>query len=137
MSLIRFGVSIPEALSQRFDQLIRRKKYHNRSEAIRNLIREALIEEEIDENSDVVGVVNILYDHHHRELNERLTEIQHEQHHMVLSAMHVHLDHDNCVEVIIVKGQSGRVRELAEALIASKGVKHGALNLTSTGENIA
>jgi CopG family nickel-responsive transcriptional regulator len=136
MSLIRFGVSIPKVLSHRFDQLIRRKKYHNRSEAIRDLIREALIEEEIDENSEVVGVVNILYDHHHRELNERLVELQHKQHHMVLSAMHVHLDHDNCVEVIIVKGQSGKVKELAEALIASKGVKHGALNITSTGKNI-
>ena len=97
---------------------------------------EKSIEEEIDENSEVIGVVSILYDHHHRELNERLTEIQHKQHHMVLSAMHVHLDHDNCVEVIIIKGQSARVKELAEALIAAKGVKHGALNLTSTGKNI-
>jgi CopG family nickel-responsive transcriptional regulator len=134
MKLIRFGVSIPEELSKKFDEHIRKKHYSNRSEAIRDLIRRELIQEEIDQNMEVVGVLNLLYDHHHRELVDKLNGLQHDHHTLVLSSMHIHLDHNNCVEVVLLRGRSQDVKSLAEALIAIKGVKHGTLNLTSTGK---
>ncbi|OGB61395.1 MAG: nickel-responsive regulator [Caldithrix sp. RBG_13_44_9] len=134
MSLIRFGVSIPVTLIKKFDLLIRRKNYSNRSEAIRDLIRKELVEEEIEENGDAVGVLHILYNHHRRELSEKLTDIQHKHHNLILSAMHIHLDHDNCIEVIVMQGESQKLKSLADLLIAAKGVKHGKLNLTSTGK---
>ncbi len=136
MSLLRFGISMPTEMSTKFDLLIKKKKYSNRSEAIRDLIRRFLIEDEIMYNGEVIGVVSILYNHHQRELSEKLTAVQHEYHHLVLSAMHIHLDHDNCVEVIITRGHSQKIKNLAETLIATKGVKHGSLNLTSTGKNL-
>jgi len=136
MELIRYGISMPEVLSRKFDRLIKKKKYSNRSEAIRDLIRHALVEEEIQSNVEVVAVVNLLYNHHKRELSERLTELQHKHHHLVLSSMHVHLDHTNCLETIVMQGVSGEVKQLADLLISSKGVKHGKLNLTSTGKNL-
>jgi CopG family nickel-responsive transcriptional regulator len=134
MGLIRFGVSIPVTLIKKFDLLIRRKNYSNRSEAIRDLIRKELVEEEIEEQGEAVGVLHILYNHHRRELSEKLTDIQHRHHDLILSAMHIHLDHDNCIEVIVMQGKSPKVKSLADLLIATKGVKHGKLNLTSTGK---
>lgn len=136
MKLIRFGVSIPDELIRKFDDHIREKHYSNRSEAIRDLIRKELIQEEVDQNMEVVGVLNILYDHHQRELADKLTGLQHDNHRLVLSSMHIHLDHDNCVEVVLLRGKSSDVKSLAEALIATKGVKHGTLNLTSTGKTL-
>ena len=136
MELIRYGISLPEILSRKFDRLIKKKKYTNRSEAIRDLIRHALVEEEIKSNVEVVAVVNLLYNHHKRELSERLTELQHQHHHLVLSSMHVHLDHTNCLETIVMQGMSQEVKQLADLLIVSKGVKHGKLSLTSTGKNL-
>lgn len=136
MELVRYGISLPEVLSRKFDRLIKKKKYTNRSEAIRDLIRHALVEEEIQSNVEVVAVVNLLYNHHKRELSERLTELQHKHHHLVLSSMHVHLDHTNCLETIVMQGISREVKQLADLLISSKGVKHGKLNLTSTGKNL-
>ncbi|MCK5453061.1 MAG: nickel-responsive transcriptional regulator NikR [Calditrichia bacterium] len=136
MELIRYGISLPEILSRKFDQLIKKKKYTNRSEAIRDLIRHALVEEEIKSNVEVLAVVNLLYNHHKRELSERLTELQHKHHHLVLSSMHVHLDHTNCLETIVMQGMSQEIKQLADLLIASKGVKHGKLSLTSTGKNL-
>jgi CopG family nickel-responsive transcriptional regulator len=136
MELIRFGISIPKTLSKKFDQLIRKKKYSNRSEAIRDLIRKVLVEEEVQGNVEVVAVVNLLYDHHKRKVSERLTELQHQHHQLVLSSMHVHLDHNNCLETIVMKGMSREVKQLADLLISSKGVKHGNLNFTSTGRNL-
>ncbi|HFE65184.1 MAG TPA: nickel-responsive transcriptional regulator NikR [Caldithrix sp.] len=137
MKLIRFGVSIPEDLCRRFDAHIARKNYPNRSESIRDLIRNELIEEEIKQNTEVVGVLHLLYDHHKRELSDRLTDLQHENRHLVLSSMHIHLDHDNCIEVILIRGKAQEVKNLANSLIATKGVKHGRLNITSTGTNLA
>ncbi len=136
MKLVRFGVSIPEDLSKKFDEHIKKKHYPNRSEAIRDLIRKELIKKEIALNEEVVGVLHILYDHHRRELDDRLIDLQHDYYHIVLSSMHIHLDHDNCIEVILLRGKSQEVKELAEKLIATKGVKHGHLNLTSTGKNL-
>ena len=136
MKLVRFGVSIPEDLSKKFDEHIKKKHYPNRSEAIRDLIRKELIKKEIALNEEVVGVLHILYDHHRRELDDRLIDLQHDYYHIVLSSMHIHLDHDNCIEVILLRGKSQEVKELAEKLIATKGVKHGHMNLTSTGKNL-
>jgi CopG family nickel-responsive transcriptional regulator len=136
VELIRYGISLPKILSRKFDRLLKKKKYSNRSEAIRDLIRQALVDEEIESNVEVVAVVNLLYNHHKRELSERLTELQHKHHHLVLSSMHVHLDHTNCLETIVMKGMSQEIKTLADLLISSKGVKHGNLSLTSTGKNL-
>jgi CopG family transcriptional regulator, nickel-responsive regulator len=135
--LVRFGVSLPARLISEFDHLIKRKHYSNRSEAIRDLIRKKLIEEEIDENRDVIGVLHILYDHHKRELSEKLGHIQHDYHQLIISTTHVHLDHDNCLEVILLKGKAKSIRDIADQLIAIKGVKHGQLYLTSMGDKIS
>ncbi len=131
MKLIRFGVSLPEDLSKRFDSLLKRKKYPNRSEAIRDLIRKSLIEEEIEGDALVIGVLNLLYDHHKRELQENLTFFQHKNHEKFISTTHVHLDHKNCLEVIILKGRANEIKSLAEQMIAVKGIKHGQIFLTS------
>lgn len=136
MGLVRYGISLPDILSEQFDRMIREKNYANRSEALRDLIRKELVTAEIDQNEEVVGVVNLLYNHHKRELSKKLTDLQHQHHRLILSAMHIHLDHDNCIEVIILRGMSQQVRQLGDLLIASKGVKHGTISLTSTGKNI-
>ena len=137
MKLIRFGVSLPDDLSNRFDHLLGRKKYSNRSEAIRDLIRKALIEEDIEADAIVIGVLNLLYDHHKRDLQDSLTHFQHDYHEKFISSTHVHLDHANCLEVILLKGRAGEIKSLAEQMIALKGIKHGHIFLTSTGEDIS
>jgi CopG family nickel-responsive transcriptional regulator len=136
MKLKRFGVSLPEELCEKFDSHIQTKNYSNRSEALRDLIRKELIREEVEQNMEVVGVINILFDHHRRELTDKLTSIQHKHREIVLSSMHIHLDHDNCIEVILLRGKSQMVKKLSEELIAAKGVKHGTLNMTSTGKHL-
>jgi CopG family transcriptional regulator, nickel-responsive regulator len=136
MQLIRFGVSLPEQLIRRFDRLIRRKKYPNRSEAIRDLIRRELVVEEIENNAEIVGVLTLLYNHHQRELQDRLGHIQHDHHDRILSTTHVHLDHDNCLEVVLLKGRAGQIKQLADEIIALKGIKHGQLYRTSTGKDL-
>lgn len=135
-AMVRFGVSLPRQLIERFDALIQEKNYPNRSEAIRDLIRKKLVEEEIELGEQVVGVLHLLYDHHKRELTDHLTEIQHDHHEWIISATHVHLDHHNCLEVILLRGNANEIKRLADQMIACKGVKHGQLYLTSTGENI-
>ncbi len=134
--LIRFGVSLPRSLSQRFDALIRQKQYPNRSEAIRDLIRKILIEEEIQSDQIVVGVLHLLYDHHQRELSDKLTDIQHDYHDLIITTTHVHLDHDHCLEVVLLKGRARQIKHIADRLIAIKGVKHGQLYLTSMGKRL-
>jgi len=130
-TLVRFGVSLPKHLIERFDAHIRAKNYSNRSEAIRDLIRQELIEEAIDHDGEVIGALHLLYNHHKRELSDQITSIQHDAHHLIISSTHVHLDHDNCLEVILLRGQSSVLRKLANRLIALKGVNHGQLYLTS------
>lgn len=133
-TLCRIGVAIDSDLLEKFDQRIERRGYTNRSEAFRDLIREDLIGEHAETPSKpVVGTLTLVYDHHVRMLNEKLTDMQHEHHHSIISAMHVHLDHDNCLEVLVLKGKSGDVRAIADRLISTKGVKHGKLTVTTTG----
>jgi CopG family transcriptional regulator, nickel-responsive regulator len=133
----RFGVSLDEDLLQRFDGLIRSKGYSNRSEAIRDLIRDRLVQETCDsDDAEVAGTVSIVYNHHDLDLPNKLTEIQHDHLDLVISTLHVHLDHHNCLEVLVLKGKAGAVKEFGEALISTKGVKHGKFTLTTTGENL-
>ncbi|MHB8766310.1 MAG: nickel-responsive transcriptional regulator NikR [Deferrisomatales bacterium] len=135
--VVRFGVSIDDRLLQRFDELIERKGYLNRSEAVRDLIRNALVEDQwTREDEEIVGTVTLVYDHHTRDLADKLTDQQHSHHGSIVSALHVHLDAHNCLEVVVVKGRAGEVRRLADELIGTKGVKHGKLVTTTTGRGL-
>lgn len=135
--LSRIGVAIDAELLEKFDQLIARRGYTNRSEAFRDLIRDALVEKAWEApDSKVVGTVTIVYDHRVRLLNEKLTDIQHAYFHHILSTLHVHLDHDNCLEVLVVRGRAADVRKIADTLISTKGVKHGRLAITTSGAGL-
>lgn len=135
--LARIGVAIDSLLLRKFDDRIGERGYANRSEAFRDLIREELVQKSWESpDSDVVGTVTLVYDHHVRMLSEKLTNMQHDHHRNILSTMHVHLDHDNCLEVLVVKGKAKNVRKIADALISTKGVKHGSLTLTTTGAGL-
>ena len=134
--LTRTGVSLEEDLLHQFDQVIARRGYKNRSEAIRDLIRESLVSEAIDKNKQVVATLSMIYDHHRPNLSDKLNEIQHHSHGNVMAATHVHLDKDNCLEVVIMKGRSGEVKHLANHMLAMRGVKHGKLVLTTTGKDL-
>jgi CopG family nickel-responsive transcriptional regulator len=120
-----------------FDQLIAKRGYTNRSEAFRDLIRDELVQKSWESpESNVVGTVTLVYDHHVRMLNEKLTDMQHEFHRSILSTLHVHLDHDNCLEVLVVRGKVAAVQKIADSLISTKGVKHGRLTLTTSGAEL-
>lgn len=135
--LARIGVAIDSSLLASFDRLIEERGYSNRSEAFRDLIRDQLVQKSWESpESDVVGTVTLVYNHHVRLLNEKLTDMQHDHHRNILSTMHVHLDHDNCLEVIVVKGKAKSVQRIADGLISTKGVKHGYLTLTTTGAEL-
>jgi CopG family transcriptional regulator, nickel-responsive regulator len=134
---IRFGMSIDEQLLDRFDQLITEKGYVNRSEAIRDLIRNTLINEKWErDDEEAIGTITLVYDHHTRELSDRLIEHQHQHYHHIVSTLHVHLDQHHCLEVTVVKGKTLDIRRLADELIGAKGVKHGKLVTTTTGQGI-
>ena len=135
--LSRIGVAIDTRLLDKFDRLIGQRGYTNRSEAFRDLIRDELVEKMWESPaSRVVGSVTLVYDHHVRLLNEKLTSIQHDYHHLILSTLHVHLDHDNCLEVLVVRGKAADVRKVADVLISTKGVKHGRLTITTSGADL-
>jgi CopG family nickel-responsive transcriptional regulator len=135
--LIRFGVSIPEDLIAKFDKLIKTKKYKNRSEAIRDLIRESFVEEEWTLAKDVAGGISMVYDHHHRQLVNKLIETQHKFHNLIISSQHIHLDHSNCLEFIVVKGKAEEVKKLHDILKSTRGVKHVGLMKSTVGKRIA
>ena len=133
----RFGVSIEGRLLEQFDSYIAVNDYENRSEAIRDLIRKELVEEEwAKTNEDVAGAIVIVYDHHKREVVDKLLDIQHDFHEFIISSQHVHLDHDNCLEIIVVRGKMVRVNDLAAKLKSIKGVKHASLTQSTLGKNI-
>lgn len=136
--IIRFSISLETDLSKKFDQWMKKNGYDNRSEAIRDLIRDKLVEEEWkDENKEVVAVLSLVYDHESRELPEVLTSIQHEFYNLILSSTHVHLDKHNCLEAIILKGKAGQIKRVANKLLSQRRVKHGRLVLSTTGKDIA
>ena len=135
--LTRFGVSIDDQLIKRFDALIARKGYANRSEAIRDMIRDSLVGLEWEsEETETVGTITLVYNHHTRELDHALTDMQHKSYHQIISALHVHLDAHNCLEVLVVRGKSREIREIADRLIGTRGVKHGKLTMTTTGKGL-
>ena len=136
--LTRFGMSIDSALIKKFDSLMEKKGYPNRSKAIQELIRDKLVEEEWEGGDrDTVGTITIVYNHHTRELDHALTDLQHQSFHQIISALHIHLDAHNCLEVLVVKGKSKDIKKIADSLIGTKGVKHGKLTMTTTGKDIA
>ncbi len=133
---IRFSVSMDSDLLDRFDRMLRSRGYQNRSEALRDVIREALVRDEWEHDEEIVGTITLVYDHHKKELSDRLNAIQHDHYDLVLSALHIHLDHDNCLEVVAVRGKASRIREIADILLSTKGVKHGKLSATTTGKRL-
>jgi CopG family nickel-responsive transcriptional regulator len=135
--LVRFGVSLGKDLLEHFDALVRVRGYANRSEAFRDLIRGALVEDEWRGKGEVAGALTLVYDHHKRDLVNRLTEIQHDAHSLIVSTQHIHLDHDLCLEIIAVRGPAADVRRLADALHSVKGVLQGKVNMASTGRRLA
>jgi CopG family nickel-responsive transcriptional regulator len=134
--LSRTGVLLEEDLLKEFDRLITKRGYHNRSEAIRDLIREALLADIVDSNKPIVGTLTLVYDHHVPNLSEKLTATQHAAGTMVLAATHVHLDHHYCLEVIIMKGRSKDIQTMADRIRALKGVELGKLVLTNSGKEL-
>ena len=135
--ITRFGVSMDPELLLKFDRLINQKGYTNRSEAVRDLVRDHLVEKEWEEaKGEVVGTVTLVYSHHVHDLSDKLTDLQHHHVDAIISTTHIHLDEHNCLEVLILKGKSGEVKSVAERLISTKGVKHGKLVMTSTGKGL-
>jgi CopG family transcriptional regulator, nickel-responsive regulator len=124
---IRFGVSIEGGLLDKFDGLLERQGYTNRSEAIRDLIRRHLVEEEWAEDRETMGNLTLVYDHHVRELGEKMTQTQHDYQEHIISTMHIHLDHHHCMEILVLKGAAGKLKKLSNLLIRMKGVRYGRL----------
>ena len=137
-NLIRFGVSLEEDLLTAFDAWRERRASPSRSEAIRDLIRAALVEETTAKGeAQAVGTLSLVYDHHHSDLAQRLTELQHDVHDLIVTSLHIHLDHDNCLEVLVLRGRSDEISGLAQRILAVKGVKHGQLALSAVEEHDA
>jgi CopG family nickel-responsive transcriptional regulator len=134
--LFRFGVSLDKALLDKFDRYIRERNYSNRSEAFRDLIRQELVKKEWQEGDDVAGAITLIYDHHRKDLLNKITDLQHDFQSIIISTQHIHLDHDNCLEIVAVRGRPQEVIKLADTLKSIKGVKHCTLSMSSTGEYI-
>ena len=134
--ITRFGISMDSNLLGNFDQLIARKGYTNRSEAIRDLIRENLVKQEWESRKETVGTITIVYNHHTRELSDVLTNLQHKFYKMIISTIHIHMDEHHCLEVLVVKGKGSELKGISDRLIGTRGVKHGTLSLTTTGKNL-
>lgn len=134
--LVRLSVSIEKPLYERLERMVKKSGYTNRSEFVRDMIRDQLVQSEWDGNAEVVGTVTLVYDHHARQLGEKLTDLQHQRHHSVLATTHVHLSHDLCAEMILIKDKARHVQELADAMRQQKGVLHAELAMTSTGSSL-
>jgi len=136
--IVRFGVSMEKNLLAGFDGLISRKGYTNRSEALRDLVRDHLVEEEWKvEKKEMIGTITIVYNHHTWGLSDTLIELQHYFHNLIISTMHLHMDEDNCLEVLVVKGMVDKIKTIADKLISTRGVKHGKLTMTTTGKELS
>lgn len=130
MQVKRFGVSLEEDVLKALDKMVVKHNFPNRSQALRHLVKSTLVTDKVDENKTVAGAIVIVYDHHKRELNNKLMHVQHDYHDLILSTQHVHLEHDLCLETIAVKGKSKKLMELADKIIGTKGIKHGKLVIT-------
>ncbi|WP_297416760.1 nickel-responsive transcriptional regulator NikR [Thermococcus sp.] len=137
MGVVRFGVSVPEELLEKFDRIIEEKGYVNRSEAIRDMMRDFIVRHEWETgNAEVAGTITMLYNHDEAEVVKELLDLQHEYLDEIVSSIHVHMDLHNCLEVVIVKGKTSRIKEIADRLLSLKGVKHGKLVMTGTGKDL-
>ena len=134
--LVRFGISLEEDLLKKFDTHRAQKNYQNRSEALRDLIRGELVKREWLEGKEVAGAIILVYDHHKRELVNKLTDIQHDFHHLIISSQHVHLDHNNCLETVVVKGKPQIIEHLTHRLKSAKGVKYASLVAATTAREL-
>ena len=134
--LFRFGVSLEKELLDKFDHLIREKNYTNRSEALRDLIRQELVKKQWQEGKEIAGAIIFVYNHHKRELLNKVTDIQHDFQKVIISTQHIHLDHHNCLEIIAVRGRPKEAQRLTDNLKSIKGVKHTMLSMSSTGKEI-
>ena len=133
----RFGISIESDLAARFDRHIQSEGYSNRSEALRDLIRDHLVADQLSlDGAESVASLSLVYNHHQHELSETLTHLQHDHHELIISSLHVHIDHDNCLEVIILKGPNTSIKAVADRLMTTRGVKHAKLTLTATGKDL-
>jgi len=133
----RFSVSLPPELLRDLDAMVRQKGYDNRSLAIADMIRDQLVEHRQQRgDQEIAGTITLVYDHHKRHLQALLTDLQHDHTDVIISTLHVHLDHDNCLEVLVVRGGAAVIKRMADQLIAAKGVKHGRLSITSTGKDL-
>jgi len=134
--LTRFSISIENELLKRLEEMVQASHYTNRSEFVRDMLRERLVEMEWERNEEVVGTITLVFDHETRELSKKLTDLQHRHHEMVLATTHVHLDHHMCAEMVLCKGKALDVREMADLLRQQKGVLHATLSLSSTGRQL-
>ncbi len=133
----RFSVSLPQQLLVQLDRMVTEKGYGNRSQAIADMVRDDLVEHrQKSGNEDIAGTITLVYDHHKQHVQTSLTDIQHDHHDVIVSTLHVHLDHHNCLEVLVVRGKAAVIRHIADELIAAKGVKHGKLTVTTTGKDL-
>ena len=134
----RFSVSLPPKLLGQFDEMVAQKGFKNRSLAIADIMRSALVEHRQQFGAEeIAGTITLVYDHHKPHVQETLTDIQHDHHDAIVSTLHVHLDHHNCLEVLVVRGRAALVKKIADGLISAKGVKHGKLTVTTTGAEMA
>ena len=134
--LVRFGVSLEQDLLEKFDRLTKERSYTCRSEAFRDLIRQELVQKQWQSGQAIAGAITLIYNHHKRELVNKLMDIQHDFGDMIISSQHVHLDHNNCLEIIAVKGSPKEAQRLADSLKSVKGVKHGTLSMSTTGKDV-
>ena len=135
--VFRFGISLPKDLLDTFDGLIRERNYTNRSEAFRDLIRQELVKKQWQEGKEIAGAITLIYNHHKRELLNKITNIQHDFQKIIVSTQHIHLDHNNCLEIIAIRGNPKDAQKLADTLKSVKDVKHGTLSMSSTGKDIS
>ena len=136
-TVTRFSVSLPASLARELDGMSREKGYHNRSHAIADMIRAHLVEHRQQKgDAEIAGSITLVYDHHGHHLLDLLTDLQHDHREDIVATLHAHLDHDNCLEILAVRGRAGDVKELADAMIGAKGVKHGRLTITTTGRDL-
>lgn len=134
----RISVSLPSTLLEQFDEMMAEKNYDNRSLAVADLVRDSLVEHrQRFGNAEIAGTITLVYDHHKQHVQATLTDIQHDHHEVIVSTMHVHLDHHNCLEVLVVRGRASLIKKIADELIGAKGVKHGKLTVTTTGKELA
>jgi CopG family nickel-responsive transcriptional regulator len=133
----RFSISLAPSLLAQLDSMTREKGYGNRSQAIADMIRAQLVEHrQKTSRGEIAGTITLVYDHHKPHVQATLTDIQHDHHQVIISTIHVHLDHHNCLEVLVVRGQGAIIKKIADELIAAKGVKHGKLTVTTTGKDL-